>query len=148
MNHKDFEVDEDRFRKQVGVRRFDVNGATTKLLELIDQWKEVGQQYLDGTVSVTAVPVDSRIDGEVLGKKFSIRYAPFGLEGEGALEAALSIQDLVTGKAIELSRFLVSSTGTILSVEGDELIDLRYRDAPYKALVAVVSRVINAPSKA
>jgi hypothetical protein len=148
MDVSDFATDEDRFRKKIGVRRFDVNSATQSLLGLADLWSSVGQEHLGGIISITVTPEDGRIDGDVLGKKFCIRYAPLGLEGEGSVEAALSIQDLVTGKPIELSRFLVSSKGAILTIAGEELINSEHRDYGYKALVAIASRVINAPSKA
>ncbi|MQU27331.1 hypothetical protein GHO29_12625 [Pseudomonas helleri] len=148
MDVKDFATDEDRFKKKIGVRRFDVNSATQKLLSLADLWSSVAQENLGGLISITAAAEDARIDGEVLGKKFCIRYAPFGLEGEGTVEAALSIQDLVTGKSIELSRFLVSSKGAILTIAGEELINSEHSEYGYKVLVAIATRVINAPSKA
>lgn len=148
MDVNDFATDEDLFRKKIGVRRFDVNGATQSLLGLADLWSSVGREHLGGIISITAVPEDGRIDGDVLGKKFCIRYAPFGLEGEGCVEAALSIQDLVTGKPIELSRFLVSPKGAILTAAGEELINSEHPEYGYKALIAVASRVINATSKA
>lgn len=148
MDVNDFATDEDLFKKKIGVRRFDVNGATKRLLEMADSWSAAGQKYLGGIISITAAPEDCRIDGDVLGKKFCIRYAPFGLEGEGSLEVAVSIQDLVTGEPVELSRFLVSSTGAILTSAGEELINAEHPEYSYKALVAITSRVINSPSKA
>jgi hypothetical protein len=148
MDVNDFATDAGHFRQKIGVRRFDVKGATQSLAYLADLWASLGKEHLGGIVSITAVPEDGRIDGDVLGKKFCIRYAPFGLEGQGSVEAALSIQDLVTGKPIELSRFLVSSKGTILTTTGEELINSEHHDYGYKALVAIANRVINAPSKA
>lgn len=148
MDVKDFDTDEDLFKKKIGVRRFDVNSATQWLLDLANSWSSVGKEHLGGIISITAEPEDCRIDGEVLRKKFCIRYVPFGLEGEGSIEAALSIQDLVTGKPIELSRFLVSSKGAILTITGEELINSEDNEYCYKVLVAIATRVINAPSKA
>lgn len=148
MDVNDFAIDADHFRQKIGVRRFDVKGATQSIAYLADLWGTIGKDHLGGIVSITAVPEDGRIDGDVLGKKFCIRYAPFGLEGEGSIEAALSIQDLVTGKPIELSRFLVSSKGAILTTTGEELINSEHHNYGYRALVAITSRVINSSSKA
>jgi len=148
MDVNDFAADADLFKKKLGVRGFDVRGASKRLLGLADSWASVGQAHLGGLIKITAIPEESRIDGDILGKKFSIQYAPLGLEGDGALEAAISIQDLITGKPIELGRFLVSAGGAILSVNGEELINSEQHEYDYKLLVAVASRVINAPSKA
>lgn len=148
MDLNDFATDEDRFKKIIGVRRFDVNGAAKSLLDLAESWSSIGQKHLGGIISIAATPDEGRIDGDVLGKKFCIRYSPFGLEGVGSPEAAVSIQDLVTGEPIELSRFLVSSKGAILTLSGEELINAEHREYSYKTLVAITSRVINAPSKA
>ena len=148
MDVNDFATDVAEFKQKLGVRRFDLKGATRNLEYLVDLWASIGKDQLGEIVSITAVPEDGRIDGDVLGKKFCIRYAPLGLEGEGTVEAALSIQDLVTGKPVEISRFLVSSKGSILTTTGDELINSEHHDYGYKSLVAIASRVINAPSKA
>lgn len=147
MDIKDFETDVDGFRQKLGVRRFDVKGATQKLLELVDIWKSVGQEHLGGHIKFNATPDDSLIDGEVLGKKFQIRYAPIGLEGDGAIEASVILPDLISQKPFEISRFLVTPKGKILSMAGLELTDLDYHSSAYKALVALATRVIEAPSR-
>ena len=147
MDFNDFKFDENGFRQQLGVRRFDVKAAVTKLLEIAEHWKYIGQQHLGNIVSVSAVPEEGRIDGEVLGKQFSIRYVAFGLEGNGELEASLSIQDLATDKNIEIKRFLISKNGTFLSLDGQELISPEVPDSGYKMLIAVVRSVMTASSK-
>ncbi|HGY2298940.1 TPA: hypothetical protein ACNV18_003034 [Pseudomonas putida] len=147
MDIKDFETDVDGFRQKLGVRRFDAKGATQQLLEMVEIWASVGQEHLGGIIRVDATPEDSSIAGEVLGKKFQIRYAPIGLEGDGAIEASVTIQDLATQRPFEISRFLVTSRGKILSTDGLELNDLDYRDAAYKTLVALATRIIETPSK-
>ena len=147
MDFNDFATNEDLFRKKIGVRRFEVNSAIRSLLDLADSWSSIGKEFLGGLISITAEPDHDRIDGDVLGKKFCIRYSPFGLDGEGSIEAALSVQDLVTGEPIELSRFLVSSKGAILTITGEELINSEHREYVYKVLIAIAGRVINASSK-
>lgn len=147
MDHNDFKFDADAFKKQIGVRRTDVNAATTKLLSYVAHWDEIGRDYLGGIVSVTAVPEDKRIDGDVLGKRFFIRYVAYGLEGAGNLEASLSIKDLVNGEAIEIKSFLVSRTGTFLSLDEQELLSLEDPEFAYKSLVAILRSVMTAPSK-
>lgn len=148
MDIKDFETDVDSFRQKLGVRRFDAKGATQKLLDMVEIWASVSREHLGGIIRVDATPGDSSIDGEVLGKKFKIRYTSIGLEGDGAIEASVIIQDLATQRPFEISRFLVTSKGKILSSDGQELTDLDYRDSAYKALVALATRIIETPSKA
>ena len=79
MDVNDFAADADLFKKKLGVRGFDVRGATKRLLGLADSWASVGQAHLGGLIKITAIPEESRIDGDILGKKFSIQYEPLGL---------------------------------------------------------------------
>ncbi|QNR42580.1 hypothetical protein [Pseudomonas syringae] len=146
MDKQDFSSSDSDFKLLIGTRRFDVESATSILLDMAGTWNQYGQELLGGIISICNVPEESRIDGEVLGKKFCLRYAGYGVEGRSALEVALTIRNLVTGENIELSTFFVSAEGLILSSDGEELLNLTYRDSGYKVLVAVVRRVMNASS--
>jgi hypothetical protein len=103
--------------------------------------------FFGGAISIVAVPEENRLDGEVIGKKFSIRYSPLGREESGVIEAALALQDLVTGEPFEISRFLISQAG-FMSTEGEVLLNRDDQDFGYKTLVVVARRVMYSPSKA
>lgn len=147
MDKVDFAEDFESFKREIGTRKFDVEEAVDSLLKLAARWDELGKRVLDGRISVSSLPEESRIEGEVLGKKFCIAYAPFGLSGDGALELALSIRDLVTGESVELNRFLLSSGGSIYALDGGLLLNMDYRDSAKQALIAITRRVLSAPSK-
>ncbi|WP_032644269.1 hypothetical protein, partial [Pseudomonas syringae group genomosp. 3] len=109
---------------------------------LAEHWETLGRERLAGIVSISSDAGENKIYGDVLGKKFSLRYAAFAMEGDGALEAVLTTQDLVTGKDVELSRFLVSGEGDILSMSGEKILEIEYRDTPLKSLFAIVKYVM------
>lgn len=148
MDLKDFGKDFREFRRKVGEQRSEVNQAKQRLETLFERWSETIEEWLPGIMQVTSVPQNSRLEGKVLGKHFSINYAPICADGSGALEAVLCIRDLVTGDPLEVGRFLVTAEGLILSLDGAELADLKTRDDDLNVLTAVASRVINSRSKA
>lgn len=147
MDHNDFRFDADAFRNEIGVRRIDVNAATKNLLAHAEYWNEVGRDYFNGIVSIATVPEEGRIDGDVLGKKFCIHYVAFGVKGSGALEASLAIKDLTTGEYLEIRRFLVSRSGSFLSLDGQELLSPEDPELGYNLLVVIVRSVLSTPSK-
>ncbi|WP_259641685.1 hypothetical protein [Pseudomonas syringae group genomosp. 3] len=146
MDKRDFPASVGDFKLLIGRRRFDVDGATSIFFDMTDLWAKLGQEFLGGVVSISKSPEDSRIDGEVLGKRFCLRYAGYGIEGESALEVVLTIPDLVAEQNIELSKFFISAEGSILSSDGERLLNLEHRDSGYRALVAVIRRVMDASS--
>jgi len=147
VDFNDFKFEASALERQLGVRRIDFNAAVSKLLDAAEHWESIGQHHLGKIVSINAVREENRIDGQVLGKNFSIRYAAFGLEGEGILEASLSIQDLASGKNTEIRRFLISRNGTFLSLGGQELVSRDDPESAYKILLAIVQSVMTASSK-
>ena len=147
MDKTDFEFDTDLFQRQLGVAKFAIRSATQRLIELTEHWEQLGREYLGGAIAIVAAPQSNRFDGEVLGKKFSIHYSPLGRDESGVIEVSLALQDLVTGEHFEISRFLISQAG-LLSAEGELLLNRDDQNYGYKALVAVVRRVMYSPSKA
>ena len=147
MDKTDFDFDTALFLKQLGVTKFAVRGATGQLLDLAEHWGQLGREFFGGAISIVAVPEENRLDGEVIGKKFSIRYSPLGRAESGVIEAALALQDLVTGEPFEISRFLISQAG-FMSTEGEVLLNRDDQDFGYKTLVVVARRVMYSPSKA
>lgn len=148
MNATDFDFDVLGFRQRLGARKFDVQSAQDYINELGRRWAEPGQGHFKDVVSVTFNTVESRFEGDVLGRKFTINYTPIGSEGEGVIEAVLCTQDLINGQPIAIASFLVTARGCILSMDGKKHLDLDDRGADLKLLAAVAKRVINASSRA
>ncbi|MBF8669663.1 hypothetical protein IR012_10590 [Pseudomonas putida] len=146
MDNTDFDYDVDLFQKQLGVTKFAVKGAAEKLLGMVEHWSEVGSHHWGRSLVVSADPVNGCINGEIVGKKFVIRYEPLGYEGNGVIEAVVVINDLVSGEPMEVSRFLMKSDGSILSAAGDVLMAREHPEWSYRTLVAIVRRVLNARS--
>lgn len=146
MELKDFDVDVLAFRQQLGVRRFDVRSAIDHLQSLASSWSVLSTEHLGGIVTVSIDLEASRLDGDVLGKKFSIVYSAIGLVGDCTVEAVVMIPQLVTGESTVLSRFQLTRKGLVFDVAGKQLIDLDKQGNDLVLLVAVLNRVLNASS--
>lgn len=146
MHKTDFEYDYNLFKNHLFKAQYVFQRVTTKIHELAAHWDELGRQFLDGKIN-TEVSADGRvIDGDVLGKKFRINFAPILKDEKGYMEAAISVPDLVTGEHFEISRFLVSSSGLIFSTEGEDLQDPNDPQVGFQALAAIALRVIQTSS--
>ncbi|WP_339505198.1 hypothetical protein [Pseudomonas sp. RL_105y_Pfl2_101] len=147
MNKTDFEYDADLFANKIGKTRWAVKGAQTRLLERVEHWEELGNQFLGGAISVSSLAGQNRIDGQVLGKKFAIQYGPLGREENGVLEAVLLIYSLVAGEPVVISRFLVAPDGSILAASGDLIIDGNAPSFSFRFMIAIVNRVLNTSAR-
>ncbi|MDF2797018.1 MAG: hypothetical protein K0S85_4771 [Pseudomonas orientalis] len=146
MNKSDFEFDADLFKKEFGVTKFAMKGALEKFLELVRYCEEISQDFLGGAVSFIATPEKNRVDGEIIGKKFSILYAGLAQNRVAVVEAVVTIQELLTGRPVEVCRFLLLPDGSIASNDGEKLIDGQESDYTYRILVAIARRVMYASS--
>ncbi|MBV4530969.1 hypothetical protein HU719_006065 [Pseudomonas sp. SWRI107] len=148
MNATDFDLDVLGFRQRLAARKFDVQSAQDYINELGKRWAESAQSYFKDVVSVTLNAGESRFEGDVLGRKFSIHYAPIGSEGEGVIEAVLCTRDLINGQPIAIASFFVTARGCIFSMDGKKHLDLADRGADLTLLATIAKRVINASSRA
>ncbi|MCU7282679.1 hypothetical protein OC926_22780 [Pseudomonas peradeniyensis] len=148
MDKADFDYDVDAFEQQLGVTKFAVKGAVGKLVGMVEHWSEVGRDHWGRSLTVVADPENNCINGELVGKKFVIRYAPLGKDGNSVVEAVVFIHDLVSCSPVEVSRFMVKSDGSILSSAGDVLIGRDHMEWSYRTLVSICRRVLNSSSLA
>lgn len=146
MDKTDFDYDVDLFHKQLGVTKFAVKGAVEKLVGMVEHWNEVGRDHWGKSLAVSADPENNCINGEFIGKKFVIRYAPLGKDGNGVIEAVVLIHDLISNKPVEVSRFMVKPDGSILSSGGDVLIGREHMEWSYRTLVVICRLVLNSSS--
>lgn len=146
MKKSDFEYDANLFREEMASADFAAKYAAGKLLAMFDHWRQLGERYLDGAVLISPASGESRIDGEVMGKKFSVRYQADLRTGSGMVEAAVCTSSLISVEPIEVVRFLVDQNGTILSVTGEELVNQDHPQASYVTFAAIIRRVLNASS--
>lgn len=143
MNKTDFEYDADLFANKVAKTRWALKGAQTNLLERIEHWEELGKQFLGGAISVSALAGDNRVEGQVLGKKFSIHYGPLGRDENGVLEAVLLIYSLGKGDPVVIDRFLFAPNGSILAADGELIIDGNSPSFSFRLMIAIANRVLN-----
>ncbi|WP_054060104.1 hypothetical protein [Pseudomonas asplenii] len=146
MDKTDFDYDANLFQKQLGVTKYSVKSAIGKFVGMVEHWSELGSGYWGDSLLVSADPANNCINGELVGKKFVVRYAPLEKDGKGVIEAVVLIHDLVSSKPVEVSRFMVKSDGSILSTAGDVLIGSEQSEWSYKTLVAICRRVLNSSS--
>lgn len=146
MDKKDFVLDADQFPRELGMTKFAVKGARDKLDRMLEHWIDLGVNYLGNSASFNALPDDSRIDGEVLGKKFSIHYSPLSKDANGVLEVVISTRHIVTGKLLIVSQFLIKPDGAIITLNGEELLNRDDSEWSYKMIVAVLRRVLSTPA--
>lgn len=144
MEKEDFVYEADQFANELGRLRFAVRHATAKFDRMIEDWIDLGVNFLNNATSFQVVPDQSRIDGDVLGKKFSIHYALLSKDANGVLEVAICAQYLGTETTFTISQFLIKSDGSILDRSGEELIGRNDSDWSYRMLVAVLRKVLSA----
>ncbi|WP_049818738.1 hypothetical protein [Pseudomonas taiwanensis] len=146
MKKSDFEYNADLFRGELASADFATKWAKDKLLDMFRHWRELGSVYLDGAVLTSPDSGEGRLDGEVMGKKFSVQCQGDWRTGFGMVEAVVCTKSLVTAEPIEVARFLVSQNGAILSTAGEQLVSQDHPQASYQTFVAVIRRVLNASS--
>jgi hypothetical protein len=146
MKKSDFEYNADLFRGEIASAVFAANMAKAKLLDMFRHWRELGDLYLQGAVLTSPESGESRLEGEVMGKKFSVQCQGDWRTGFGMIEAVVCTTSLVSAEPIEVARFLVSQNGAILSVAGEELVSQDHPNGSYVTFVSIIRRVLNAPS--
>lgn len=146
MKKSDFEYNADLFRGEIASADFAAKLAKGKLLDMFRHWRELGSIYLDGAVLTLPDSGESRLDGEVMGKKFSVQCQGDWRTGFGMVEAVVCTKSLVTDEPIEVARFLVSQNGAILSPTGEQLVTQDHPQVSYLTFVSIIRRVLNATS--
>ncbi|WP_092302679.1 hypothetical protein [Pseudomonas sp. NFIX28] len=146
MEKNDFEYNADLFRGELASADFAVKLARAKLLTMFNHWRELGQLYLDGAVLISPDSGESRLDGEVMGKKFSVHYQADWRTGNGMVEAAVCTNSMISFEPIEVARFLVSQNGGIFSAVGEELVSQDHPNCSYVTFATIIRRVLNVSS--
>lgn len=139
----DFTRDPNDFLSYIATVKRDWTRASSELLGLVDHWQDLSMNSFAG---MTSVAVKERsIEGEVLGKQFSIQLSPISLDKAGFAEAVLFLHQIVGSKS-ELGRFNVRRDGAIFGNDGLLLVDPQDNHYSYKVFTAVLQAVVEAPT--
>lgn len=145
MNKQDFEYDHDDFKKDILKTAFAYQRLSNRFGEVVEHWKELGTDYLSGSIVVDAESTSSRVTGNACGKPFAINLVPLIAHGENYALATVSTNNLLDGEPVELCQFLISIRCGIWSTEGEELIDADDDHLGFKLLVAISRKLLKHP---
>lgn len=138
----DFTRDPEDFISYIATVKRDWTRASSEFLGLVDHWLDLSLNHFAG---MTAISVKERsIEGEVLGKQFSIELSPISVDKAGFAEAVLFLRR-IGGSKSELGRFNVRRDGSIFSSGGALLLDSDINGYSYRVFSTVLQAVIEAP---
>ena len=114
---------------------------TRKFVQNVEYWNEISPKYLGG--QVTFKLDGSRAIGSAIGKKFSISISLLVIETQTFGLAVLSAPQVLSGEYVEIDRFLISTKGSVHSVDRALLLGWEEDYQSYRLLVAIVRKVLN-----
>ncbi|MCY1259024.1 hypothetical protein D9M68_39620 [compost metagenome] len=139
----DFTRDPNDFFSYITTVKRDWACASSELLDLVEHWQDLSMKHFAGMTSIAAK--ERSIEGEVLGKQFSIEINPISLHKAGLAEAVLFLRQ-VGGSKSELGRFSVRRDGAILSSDGLVLVYPQDDHYSYQIFTTIMHAVIEAPT--
>lgn len=138
----DFTQDPQNFLRNISAVKRDWTHASSKFLSHVGHWQKLSKHHFIGMTSISA---DERsIQGEVLGKQFSIDLNPISSDKTGLAEAVLFLCQ--SGERSQLGRFNVRRDGAILSSDGSVLVSPQEDRYSYKIFATILQAVIDAPT--
>lgn len=147
MKKSDLEYETDEFKTLIARTAYSYKRATDRYLELVDTWKSFSPDLFGGEVSLEIELKQPQVSGIVIGKKFNIRSSLFISNQAVYLRAAITVRDDLIDNESEIGSFLISSNGSVHSVDGELLIDRNQHMIEYSLLVAVLRRVLGLTAK-
>ncbi|UVL26203.1 hypothetical protein [Pseudomonas donghuensis] len=147
MKKSDFDYETDEFQILITRTAHNYKRATERYLELVETWAKFPPEQFGGQVSFEVVPEEFRVSGQVIGQEFKIRSRLL-INGQGAfLRAAITVDDSLSAKEVEIGSFLVSQNGSVHSEDGELLVDRNQHLIEYSLLVAILRRVLSITTK-
>ena len=141
----DFTHDPNEFVGYLASVKRDWTRASKNFLELVEHWQEVSKVHFENLVDVKRATEGNSIEGEVLGKLFSIELSPISQDKVGYAEAVLSTHK-IGGARSEIGRFYIHRDGSILGTDGAALVDPQDNLFSYKIFTSIVRAVVEAPA--
>lgn len=142
MKASDFEFDHNEFEAVLARTSRDCTRATERLIELFELWEGFADRYFDKKVAFVRAPDGSHYSGEIISKKFTVRWAQVALNNRGYAEVLATTQTL-GGETSEIARFLISSNGALYSSDAEELHSSFAEYHAYKAFIVLLRRVLS-----
>ncbi|RON05184.1 hypothetical protein [Pseudomonas brassicacearum] len=139
----DFTRDPNDFLSYIATVKRDWTRASSEFLGLVEHWQDLSMNSFAGMTAVAAK--ERSIEGEVLGKQFSIELSPISLDKAGLAEAVLFLRQ-IGGSKSELGRFSVRRDGAIFGGDGSILVDPQDNHYSYKIFTTVLQTVVEAPA--
>ncbi|NNA56361.1 hypothetical protein [Pseudomonas koreensis] len=138
----DFTRDPENFINYIAQVKRDWTRASSEFLGLVDHWQDLSLNHFAGMTAISAK--ERSIEGEVLGKQFSIELSPISVDKAGFAEAVLFLHKNGVAKS-ELGRFNVRRDGSIFNSDGSLLLDSDINGYSYRIFSTVLHAVIEAP---
>ncbi|EJZ58509.1 hypothetical protein I1A_002837 [Pseudomonas fluorescens R124] len=138
----DFTRDPENFINYIAQVKRDWTRASSEFLGLVDHWQDLSLNHFAGMTAISAK--ERSIEGEVLGKQFSIELSPISVDKAGFAEAVLFLHKNGAAKS-ELGRFNVRRDGSIFNSDGSLLLDSDISGYSYRIFSTVLHAVIEAP---
>ncbi|WP_415769974.1 hypothetical protein [Pseudomonas sp. LB3P38] len=139
----DFTRDPNNFLRYIATVKRDWTHASAEFLGLVEHWQKLSINHFIGMTSVAAK--ERSIEGEVLGKQFSIELNPISLDKAGLVEAVLFLCQ-VGGSKSQIGRFSIRRDGAIVSSDGSVLVNPQDDRYSYQIFATILQAVIEAPT--
>lgn len=139
----DFTHDPNDFLSYIATVKREWTRASSNFLGLVEHWQDLSMNNFAGISSVAAK--EHSVEGEVLGKQFTIDLSPISQDRTGLAEAVLFLRQ-IGGSKSELGRFRIRRDGAILSTGGETLLEPEDNHYSYRIFTTVLRAVVEAPA--
>ncbi|WP_313644894.1 hypothetical protein [Pseudomonas sp.] len=135
-----FNLNFDQFVSDLGLAHRDCENSRENILGQTSRWQKFADARFEGLARFSQASDRSAIDGEIIGKKFSLELLQ-EINGHAGIIEAVVIQPRLGGGVAELGRFKVNKQGDVIDDAGNVVIDL-YEDKGSCALMLAVLNLV------
>jgi hypothetical protein len=140
----DFEQDPDVFPSYLGMVKRDWAKAVENFVELATHWEQLSGDFFPG-VSVKRADDGCSLEGDVVGKRFSVEIKPLAFEKACFAEALVFVKFSDEIK-VEAARFLLNRRGFVVDSEGAVQVDTEDGEGSARIFASVIRTVIQLPT--
>lgn len=139
----DFKQNPEEFERHLAQIKRDLKRARDEFDVYLKHWQSLSSRHFGDSCSFSEV--DDYISGAVLGKDFRLYLQPIAQEKSGFLEVVIAARS-INKTNVEIGRFFVRKDGSIVSNNGEVLIDSSNTGSSYTLVSTILRTVLQSPA--
>ena len=143
MDKSDFDYNQQNFEREIIRASKGFSVARDHFLQNVNHWKELASDdILLDPASFDIINDKRTVVGNFIGRRFTIHIVPRLTLRENYAEVIVFIDHLTSDEKTEVSRFLVSPSGSIHDVNEEPLLNWDDSYFSYRLVIAIAHRVL------